>query len=144
MSRGNYYYARGWVGSERSWNSGEVDRFSDFGEGLVTSIMLLALGVIIQVFSAFADVSWLGSTLPLFSLVLGIIGVIVMLSISEKGFMYVGGWTFVSILLYSYSLIGIEEFLTDLIPVAILVIYGLAELGVFDGLVGGHGREYYL
>ena len=145
MSRGNYYYARGWVGnSESHWTLGEVGRFEDYGDGLMQSILLLVLGAMIQAFSAFADTSWLASSLPLFSLVLGVIGVIGILAVSEKGALYVGGWTFASVLLFWFNLISAGEFLTDLIPIALLVLIFLAGEGIFDaifeGLTGGSGN----
>ena len=52
---------------------------------MVTSLMLLALGVMLQAFSAFADVSWLSSILPLFSFVFGIVGIMSMSSLPGKG-----------------------------------------------------------
>jgi len=129
MSRGNYYYARGWVGnSGSSWTSGELARFSDFEDSLVTPILFFAVGALLQAFSAFADMNWLASTLPLFSLALGLAGVISMFSISKKGLLYVGGWTFISVLLFGYNLIGASEFLTDLIPVGLLVAYAIYTL----------------
>jgi len=72
--------------------------------------------------------NWLASTLPLFSLALGLAGVISMFSISKKGLLYVGGWTFISVLLFGYNLIGASEFLTDLIPVGLLVAYAIYTL----------------
>lgn len=57
MSRGNYYYAMGWVGNnQNSFGSGGIGRLDDYGSGLLTSVVLLALGAILQAFSAFADV----------------------------------------------------------------------------------------
>jgi hypothetical protein len=143
MSRGNYYYARGWVGhGGGGFGSGEGARLSDFGNSMATSLLFLVMGVLLQAFSAFADVSWLSSTLPMFSFALGLIGVISMFSIPEEGIWYVGGWTFVSFLLFGYNLIGTGEFLTDLIPagmvVAVVILSILDSAGVFDSL----GRSY--
>lgn len=143
MSRGNYYYARGWVGhGNGGFIGGGGGRLGDLGDGLTTSIIFLILGVMLQAFSAFGDVNWLSSTLPIFSLFFGVAGVIGMLAVAEEGIFYVGGWTFVSMLLYIYGVIGAGEFLTDLIPVGILfavaVFYLLENIGVFDSL--GTGR----
>ncbi len=129
MSRGNFYYAMGWVGnSAGSWRSGEIGRFDDLRESLVTPLLLVAIGAIAQALSAFVDVSVLSSVLPIFGFTLGLIGVISLFSIPEKGTMYVGGWTFISVLLFAYNIIGIGEFLTDLIPLAILILYGIYKV----------------
>lgn len=146
MSRGNYYYARGWVGnSESRWTLGEISRFEGYGDELMQSILLLVFGAIIQAFSAFADTSWLASSVPLFSLVLGVISILGILAVSEKGALYVGGWTFTSGLLFWFNLISAGEFLTDLIPVILLIIIFLAGEGFFDVilevLTGGSGRD---
>ena len=125
MSRENYYYARDWVGnSQNSWGRGGIGRLDDYGDGLVTSIVLLVIGALLNVFSAFADVHWLAVTLPLFSLAFAIVGVISMFSIPEKGVWYVSGWTIISILLFGYGLvygncvwfisIGVEKVLSPL------------------------------
>jgi hypothetical protein len=135
MSRGNYYYARGWVGNnQNNWGSGGIGRLDDYGDGLVTSLVLLIIGVLLHAFSAFADVHWLAATLPLFSLVFVIAGVISMFSIPEKGVWYVGGWTIVSIVLFGYGLVGGWEFLSDLIPLALVILYMLNEIGVFSNI----------
>jgi hypothetical protein len=141
MSRGNYYYARGWVGhGESNWSRGEIARFDDWGDSLVTSIMFLMTGVILQAFSAFADVNWLASTLPLFSSLIGVIGVLSMFNMPKKGLLYVGGWTFISVLLFAYKLINASEFLTDLIPIA-LIVYAFykANSGAFGSGLGESG-----
>ena len=89
MSRGNYYYAMGWVGERsNSWGGGEIARVDDWRDGMITSLMLIVLGAMLQAFSAFADVSWLASTLPLFSLVFGILGIISMFSLPGKGILF--------------------------------------------------------
>ena len=133
MSRGNYYYARGWVGSKTSgWTHGEVGRLDALGDGIANSILLIALGAIIQTISAFMDVNILSSVLPLFSLVLGVAGVVVVLQVSEKGLLYVGGWTFISLLLFGYNIIGVTEFLIDLIPIGILVVYAVVKQKVSE------------
>jgi len=125
----------GWVGhNENSLESGGVGRMDDYGSGLLTSVFLLAMGAILQAFSAFADVHWLAATLPLFSLAFGIAGVISMFSVPEKGVWYVAGWTFISILLFGYGLVGGWEFLTDLIPVALVILYALNETGAFNNV----------
>ena len=135
MSRGNYYYARGWVGhSSSGWTRGEIGRFQDFGDSMLQSVLFLVMGVLLQAFSAFADVHWLASALPFFAFVLGLIGIISMLTIPKEGLLYARGWTFVSGFLFVYKLIGTGEFLTDLIPLAIVILFWLNEAGLFDSL----------
>jgi hypothetical protein len=68
------------------------------------------------------------SFLPIFSLTLGIVGVIAILQVTEKGLLYVGGWTFVSLLLYASNIIRVGALLINLIPLGILVVYTLYDL----------------
>ena len=129
MSRGNYYYAMGWVGrGTDSWSAGGVDRFEDFFSGIYLSIFMLVIGAVAQALSNFINVSLLTTTLPLFNLVIGFIGIVSILAVPEEGVLFTAGWTFVSILLFMGGGISGWKLLTDFIPAGFLIISKLVEV----------------
>lgn len=129
MSRGNYYYARGWVGrGADNWTAGSTDRFEDFFSSIYLSIFMLVIGAIAQVLSNFINVSLLTTTLPLFNITIGFIGIVSILTVPEEGMLFTAGWTFVSILLFIGGGIGGWELLVDFIPAGFLIISKLVEV----------------
>lgn len=129
MSRGNYYYAKGWVSSNTSgFTSGGMGRLESLGDSIIQSLGLFVIGAVMQSCSTVLDISMFSSFLPIFSLTLGIVGVIAILQVTEKGLLYVGGWTFVSLLLYASNIIRVGALLINLIPLGILVVYMLYDL----------------
>lgn len=129
MSRGNYYYAMGWVrhGTD-SWSAGGVDRFEDFFSGICLSIFIVVMGAVAQALSNVINVSLLTTTLPLFNLAIGIIGVVSILTVPKEGILFAAGWTFVSIMLFMSGGIGGWEFLTDSIPIGFLIVSRIVEI----------------
>jgi hypothetical protein len=124
MSRGNYYYKMGWIGNKtNNWASGEMSRFNALKDGIKKSVIFLTIGTLIEVIPKLINVGTFSYILPLLSFIFVIVGIISMLNISEKGPLYVGGWTFISVLLFIYNIIGFNDFLIDLIPISILSVY---------------------
>lgn len=136
MSRGNYYYAKGWIsGKTNGWTNGERGRFNALEDGFIQSITLFILGVIIQAFSTFEDVSMFSAAVPLLSFIFGLTGAIATLEVSKKGWLYVSGWTFISVVLFVYNIIKVDVLLVDLIPIAVLIVYAIVRSGLLDNVL---------
>ena len=131
-----------------SFSSGSTFRIDDYVDGVRVVILLGVLATIIPAFLAVMPssvmTSMVSSLVPslilMLNLALTVTGIFAMFAIPDKGALYTLGWTFVSILLLMFGLIGGGEFLIDLIPVGILVIYILSESGVlsFSWSSGGY------
>ena len=122
MSRGNYYYAREWVGGPGGFANGGIDRIEDWES---ITVFLLVLGVLVSVATAISQIIPMGmflSLVPVFYLAVTVAIIAGVLSASEEGALFVLGWTFVSLLLLGFGLINIWEGLLDLVPVAILIL----------------------
>lgn len=143
MSRGNYYYAMGWIGNKTSsWADGGIGRFNALEEGFIQSVELFALGAVIQALSTFIGINLFLDVLPLFSFMLGITGAIAILNVIEKGQLYIFGWTFISVLLFVYNIIKVGEFLIDLVPIVVLIVYAIVRSGLLDNVLTIRYRDW--
>lgn len=123
-----------------SFSSGSTFRIDDYVDGVRVVILLGVLATIIPALLAVMPssvmTSMVSSLVPslilMLNLALTVTGIFAMFAIPDKGALYTLGWTFVSILLLMFGLIGGGEFLIDLIPAGILVIYILSESGVLS------------
>ena len=135
MSRGQYYYAMGWTNNDTdSWTMGEIGRIDGFVDSFVTSLLFLVFGAIAQMLSNIMNTSLLATTLPIFNLVLGFVGIIAVFTVSEKGILYIVGWTMVSVLLALFGLIGALELIIDLIPVSIIILSKLVDSEILSNM----------
>ena len=135
MSRGQYYYVMGWTNNNtNSWTMGEIGRIDGFVESFVTSLIFLVFGAITQMLSNIMNTSLLATTLPVFNFVLGFVGIIAVFTVSEKGILYIVGWTMVSVLLALFGLIGALELIIDLIPVSIIILSKLVDSEILSNM----------
>jgi hypothetical protein len=135
-------------GSTRSFETGEIFRIDDFGETLYYGILFVVVGALGTAIVSLLPSSPLTGMIPslifLANIALTVTGIIAMFAIPDKGIFYTLGWTFVSILLLWYGFIGAGEFMMDMIPLGILIIYAVAESGILDNLFGGEYSGGYL
>ena len=108
---------------------GESARINDYEDGIKQAVALLVIGAVLQAFSAFMDVSILTSIIPIITLTFAIGGAIGIFAEVGKGALYTAGWTFISVILFSAGAIGGIEFAIDSIPLSVLILYGLNEIG---------------
>lgn len=135
MSRGQYYYAMGWTNNDTdSWTMGEIGRIDGFVDSFVTSLLFLVFGAIAQMLSNIMNTSLLATTLPIFNLVLGFVGIIAVFTVSENGILYIAGWTLASVLLALFGLIGALELIIDLMPVGIIILSKLIDSEILSNM----------
>jgi hypothetical protein len=125
----------GWTNNDTdSWTMGEIGRIDGFVDSFVTSLLFLVFGAIAQMLSNIMNTSLLATTLPIFNLVLGFVGIIAVFTVSENGILYIAGWTLASVLLALFGLIGALELIIDLMPVGIIILSKLIDSEILSNM----------